>query len=169
MKSFLEEFNFNDNVKDNKLNLSGLLSNTTALISDELVAMTILGVLYAKDSPLYKKFESHVGGVLTEEQINGAKASANIMNMNNVFYRGKHFLGSDYANVSAGLRMNIYTKHGIDKMDFEFIALAVSFINNCEFCIKSHAKILEKHGMSKDKIHEALRIAAIVNTLREEY
>ena len=47
---------------------------------------------------------------------------------------------------------------------FEFISLAVSFINGCEFCVKSHSQILEKSGMSKEQIHESLRIAAIINS-----
>jgi alkyl hydroperoxide reductase subunit D len=169
MKDFTNELNFIEETKDNKLNLSNVLRNTGGLIPSDLVAATIVGILYAKDSPLLESFIDSAKEELTEELIKGAKAAGNIMNMNNIYYRGKHYLGDNYNNVQAGLRMGIYTKHGIDKKYFEFISLAVSFINGCEFCVASHASLLEKEGMSKEQIHEALRIAAIVNTLRKNY
>jgi alkyl hydroperoxide reductase subunit D len=168
MKKFLKHIDFPDYVKDNKLNMSNVLMNNSKLIELDLVKATIVAILYTKkEDKLLSIFieESEI----SEDLILGAKAAANIMSMNNIYYRGKHHIGEEYSYIPANLRMNIYTKHGIDKKYFEFISLSVSFINNCEFCIKSHSALLEKEGFSKEQVHEALRIAAIFNTVREKY
>lgn len=168
MKDFLKNIEFPEFAKDNKLNASSILMNNEKLIPDDLVGATVLAILYTNnEKELLDLFEKESG--LSEDLIYGAKAAANIMKMNNIYYRGKHFLGDDYSNQNAKLRMGIYTKHGIDKKYFEFISLAVSFINGCEFCVVSHSKLLEKEGMKKEQIHEALRIAGIFNTLRFKY
>jgi len=170
MKDFLNTIEFPEFAKDNKLNASNVLMNNNQLIDKELVAGTILAIFYAKnENVLADNFIEAADDILDETLINGSKAAANIMNMNNIFYRGKHYLGKDYEKVAANLRMNIYTKHGIDKKYFEFMSLAVSFINGCEFCVKSHAALLKKEGMSEEQVHEALRIASIFNTIREKY
>ena len=48
-----------------------------------------------------------------------AKAAAAIMGMNNVFYRGRGFLGGKYDDLRPGLRMNIIGNPGVDKANFE--------------------------------------------------
>ena len=170
MQNFNKTIDYPEFAKDNKLNLSGILMNNKQLIPNDMVAGTIIAILYSKkEEVLLNNFIDSIDFDIDESIINGAKAAANIMAMNNIFYRGKHYLGDDYEKIAANLRMNIYTKHGIDKKYFEFFSLAVSFIDGCEFCVKSHATLLEKEGMSKEQIHEALRIASIVNTIRENY
>ena len=84
------------------------------------------------------------------------------MAMNNVAYRAKSFLGSDYAQVRMGLRMNIINKSGIDKVDFELMALAVSTINGCHDCTKAHEKTVTSEGLTKEQVFEAVKIAATI-------
>lgn len=168
MKDFLQNIEFPEFSKDNKLNASNVLMNNEKIIPDDLVGATVLAILYTNnEKELLELFEKESD--LSEDLIYGAKAAANIMKMNNIYYRGKHFLGKEYEAQAARLRMVIYKKHGIDRKYFEFISLAVSFINGCEFCVKSHSALLEKEGMKKEQIHEALRIAAIFNTLKFKY
>lgn len=166
MRDFAKEINFKEYQKDNQINVSNVLGNASKIINDDLVAATALSILILNDKKeLAEKLIQHSNGLLTEELVFGVNAAVNVMKMNNVYYRGKHLLGSEYAQLQPQLRMSIYTKHGIDEKYFEFIALAVSFVNNCEYCIKSHAHILKKKGMTVEQIHEALRIAAIFNTI----
>lgn len=165
MKEFLNNFKFETYNKDTKLNLSSVLMNNNNVIPTELVAATIYGVLFAKNHPMADKFLEVAKEHFNEDLIEGVKGAANIMNMNNVYYRGKHILGENYSKMNPALRMQFYTNHKIEKKYFEFVSLAISFVNNCEFCIKSHAHLLEKEGMTKEQIHEALRIGAILNTL----
>ena len=56
-------------------------------------------------------------------------------------------------------------KHGIDKLDFELWSLAVSAINGCHRCLESHEQVLVKAGASRETMQEAVRIAAIVNSV----
>lgn len=166
MKNFLKNIEFDEYSKDSKINASNILMNTNKVIPDDLVAATVLSIfLVNKNEKLYKKFIEENNETLTDSLVFGVNAAVKIMNMNNVYYRGKHILDDSYKNIKANLRMNIYGNHGIDNKYFEFISLAISFINNCEFCIKSHAKLLEKEGMKKEQIHEALRIASIFNNI----
>lgn len=165
MKEFLNNFTFETYNKDTKLNLSSLLMNNSGTIETKLVAATIYGVLFAKNHPMSDKFLEAASDHFDEDLIEGVRGAATLMNMNNVYYRGKHILGNDYASIKAALRMQFYTSHKIDKKYFEFVSLAVSFVNNCEYCVKSHAHELRKQGMTVEQIHESLRIAAIVNSL----
>lgn len=170
MKNFLEKIEFPEYVKDNKVNASNVLINNEKILNDEQVAGIILAIFYVKNEmKLVDLFEKEIKEIISEDMIFGSKAAANIMNMNNIYYRGKHYLGNDYKDQQAKLRMTIYAKHKISKIDFELISLAVSFINGCEYCVQSHAKMLENDGVSKEVIHESLRIASIFNTIREKY
>jgi len=96
------------------------------------------------------------------EQIREAAESAAIMGMLNVYYRFKHMTehGEDYR--SAGLRMTVFSNPALGKTRFEMLAFAVSVLNGCESCIRSHERVLREAGASVDKIHELVRIAAIV-------
>ena len=108
--------------------------------------------------------EAEVAGKISPEAINAARAAAVIMAMNNVYYRAVHIMTSrDYQAMSAKLRMNILANHGVDKIDFELWALAVSAVNGCGMCLDAHESQLIKHDLSKEQIQTALRVAATVN------
>jgi len=88
------------------------------------------------------------------------------MAMNNVYYRGMHLLGDpEYQNLRAGLRTNFMADHGVDKLDFELWSLAVSAVNGCQRCLESHEQVLVKAGASRETVQEAVKIAAIVNSV----
>ena len=62
----------------------------------------------------------------------------------------------------ANLRMTLMADSGVDKIDFELFAIAVSAVNGCGYCMDAHEKSLIKLGSSKEHIQMAGRIAAIV-------
>jgi alkyl hydroperoxide reductase subunit D len=73
------------------------------------------------------------------EVIDDALASAALMAMNNVYYRFRHLVGkASYSQMPARLRMQRIAKPMTSKADFELFCLAVSAINGCEMCIRSH-------------------------------
>ena len=100
---------------------------------------------------------------LSAEALAAAKAAASIMGMNNVYYRFTHLVPGDYATMPAKLRMNVMAKPGVEKVDFELWSLAVSAINGCGMCMESHEKVLLQHGVSKEQVQAAVRIAAVVH------
>lgn len=93
-----------------------------------------------------------------------ARAAAALMAMNNVYYRFRHMIGKDTYNTRpARLRMNRIAKPAGAKVNFELMCLAVSAINGCEMCVRSHEKVALDGGLTEDMVHDAVRIAAVVN------
>ena len=81
--------------------------------------------------------------------------------MNNIYYRFLHLVEDvEYQGMPARLRMNVLANPGIDRLDFELLSLAVSAINGCGLCVSSHEKKLRQHGITREMIQSAVRIAA---------
>ena len=79
-------------------------------------------------------------------------------------YRFRHFTGKPkYDELRMGLRMNIMMSPATGKEFFELMSLAVSAVNGCETCVQAHEQVLIKGGLSETQVHDAVRIAAVVN------
>jgi alkyl hydroperoxide reductase subunit D len=99
-----------------------------------------------------------------EAVIDDALAAASLMAMNNIFYRFRHMVAKEsYTQKPARLRMQRIAKPATNKADFELFCLAVSAINGCEMCIRSHEDAVLKGGLSEDNVHDAVRIAATIS------
>ena len=59
--------------------------------------------------------------------------------------------------------MQRIAKPATNKADFELFCLAVSAINGCEACVKSHEHVVLEGGLSEDNVHDAVRIAAVIH------
>lgn len=152
--------------KDVKLNLKGAFKSTH--LSDAQTYGIALACAYNESyQPLIEaiKGDGLAAGALDEAHIEDAQAAAALMSMNNVYYRFRHMMGKEsYDNMPARLRMTRMAKLSTDKVTFELFSIAVSAINGCEMCLKSHEATLTQHGASEDAIHEAVRIAAIIRS-----
>lgn len=101
---------------------------------------------------------------VSDQTVEDALAAAAWVGMNNVFYRFQHLVGKPaYAQKPARLRMKRGGKSAKTSVAFELFSLAVSVINACETCVRSHEAKLVQHGASEDQIHDAVRIAAVVH------
>lgn len=151
-----------DYAKDIKLNVSSLGRET--VLDDQKKYGCFLASAYAiGDREVLNDILSEVEDKLSPEAMNGAKAAAAIMGMNNVYYRFVHLASaSDYKTLPAKLRMNVIGNPGVDKLDFELWSLAVSAINGCQYCVISHEKMLRDGGMTTEQVQAAVRIAAVV-------
>lgn len=159
-----------DYAKDIKLNLSTIFSETdTAGLSMAQIAGIALACAYAtKQKLLIEVIQEFVKQYLTEMTINGAKAAATIMAMNNIYYRSIHIMTDhEYSKMPAKLRMNIIGNPGIEKTDFELYSFAVSAINGCGMCLDAHNNTLQKHQIDREAIQYCLRIAAIINAVAQ--
>ena len=84
------------------------------------------------------------------------------MAMNNVYYRFRHMVGKGvYEALPARLRMQRLAKTEGPKAEFELMCLAVSAINGCENCVRSHEAVVLEGGLTTDQVHDAVRIAAV--------
>lgn len=154
-----------DYAKDIRLNIGSLLGET--LLTDQQKYGTLVACAHATGyQPLIAAAEAEASEKLSEAAMTAAKAAASIMAMNNVYYRFIHLASNtEYATLPARLRMNVIGAPGIEKVDFELFALAVSAINGCGTCIDSHEKVIRDHGVQTNAIQAAVRLAAVVQAL----
>lgn len=154
LKSGLPEY-----AKDLKLNL-GTLARSTELSEQQLWGTFVATAAATRNGAVFSEIADEAKEHLSDEAFNAALGAATIMAMNNVAYRAKEFLGSDYTPVKMGLRMNIITNPGVEKADFELWSLAVSTINGCKNCTAAHDKTVRGEGLTKEQVFEAVKIAA---------
>jgi alkyl hydroperoxide reductase subunit D len=149
--------------KDTKLNLSSVIT-TSKLPEQQLWGTVVATALASRSARVIQELVEEAKGHLSDEALTAAKAAASVMAMNNVYYRTTHLIGDEeYSNLPARLRMQVIGNPGVDKNDFELWCLAVSAVNGCGRCLESHEKVLRGAGWSREPIHEAVRIAAVVH------
>ena len=152
--------------KDLSLNLSSLAGET--LLTDQQKWGAFVASAHALGEPaVVRALESAARDAgLSDDALNGAKAAAAIMGMNNVYYRSLHLMkNKEYATLPARLRMNVLANPGVDRVDFELWSTAVSAVNGCGMCLDAHEAELKKHGAPNTSVQAALRIAAVVNAV----
>ena len=153
-----------DYAKDIRLNL-GLLATEPALTAQQRAGTFVASALASRNPEVTQATLAQFAPQLSPEALNGAKAAASIMAMNNVYYRFVHLVGGDYATLPAKLRMNVMGRPGVDKTDFELWSLAVSAINGCGMCMENHEKVVWAAGLTQEQVQAAVRIAAVVHAV----
>ena len=152
-----------DAAKDLRLNLGNVLQPGT-LTKEQVWGTAVACALAARNPQLRQATLEdallHVGPEVVED----AKAAAALMGMNNVYYRFKHMVARDeYAQKPARLRMQRLVQVATNKTDFELFCLAVSAINGCESCVRSHERVVIEGGLTEDQVNDAVRIAATMH------
>lgn len=115
------------------------------------------------------KVEATEQGVITAG-VQEAEEAVAIMGMLNIYYRYRHFVehndpSAKDAYGAAKLRMTSLANPALGKETFEILALAISAINGCEMCVSSHEKALMQLGVTREKLHDVARMAAVVKGL----
>lgn len=152
--------------KDQKLNL-GTLTRTTELNETQLWGTMVASAAATRNATVITEIVDEAKEHLSEEAIDAAFGAATVMAMNNVAYRAKGWLGDDFKQVKFGLRMNIISKPGVDKVDFELWSLAVSTINGCEHCAIAHANTVREEGLTKEQVWESVKVAGVVQAVAQ--
>jgi len=160
LKSQLPEY-----AKDLRLNLSSVAAEA-ALTDQQRWGALVATAIASRNGAVIRAIEAEAQGKLSPEALAAAKTAAAIMAMNNVYYRFVHLVGQDdYRTMPARLRMNALAKPGVEKADFELWSLAVSAVNGCGMCLESHEQVLRDHGVSREAIQAAARVAAVVHAV----
>lgn len=157
-----------DYARDLKLNLGSVLtaSGAPGLNEKQIWSIALASAIAARNTAFARDIEAQARAHLADVEVEGAKAAAAIMAMNNIYYRFLHLVeDNEYQSMPARLRMNVIANHGIDKLDFELISLAVSAVNGCGLCVTSHEKKLRAHEVSRESIQSAVRIAATIHAV----
>ncbi len=164
-ESFLD--NLPDFAKDIKLNAKSIILGESSSLSPKQTAIiSVACAIASKDLKIREMVIEHFSQSLTETEMNGAKAAAAIMGMNNIYYRFLHLtINQEYQNLPVGLRMSVIANSGLETIDFELASLAVSAITGCGMCMDSHEKKLKSHAVTVSAIQASVKIAAIINSL----
>jgi alkyl hydroperoxide reductase subunit D len=147
--------------KDLKLNL-GSITRSTVLNEEQLWGTLLASAAATCNAQVLAEIGGEAADYLSGDAYQAALGAAAIMGMNNVFYRGRGFLGGAYDDLRPGLRMNIIGNPGVDKSHFELWCFAVSSINGCPDCVAAHEHTLREAGVDRETILEALKTAATV-------
>jgi alkyl hydroperoxide reductase subunit D len=154
---------FPEVAKDIKLNLQSVLGESS-LNAEQKWGVAVACAIATRHPQLRDAALADAGKVVPRGVIEDAAAAAVLMAMNNVYYRSRHMIGKpSYETKSPRLRMNRSKQTSSDKANFELFCLAVSAINGCEVCLKSHEKTLVEQGVTEDQVNDALRIAATMS------
>ncbi len=148
--------------KDIRLNLQTVLSGG-ALTAEQRWGVALASAAASRNAELRDAIMADARQEASPETVDDALAAAALMAMNNVYYRFRHLVGKDtYSQKPARLRMNRMAQPASSKVNFELFSLAVSAINACETCIQAHEKVVIENGLTEDHVHDAIRIASVV-------
>jgi alkyl hydroperoxide reductase subunit D len=156
----------NKYVRDLRMNVKAVLEVET--LSKKETALLALAIAVNNNNELLQKaFEAKAREQeATDEEIGEAVAVASLLSANNVFYRFRHFVNKEsYNTMRAGLRMNIMARPVMGKEFFELISLAVSAVNGCEMCVRSHEASVLEAGSNEARIRDAIRLASAITSL----
>jgi alkyl hydroperoxide reductase subunit D len=146
--------------KDIKLNLQ-MVFQGSSLSAEQLWGTAVASAVASRNARLAAAVLEDARAQVGEAVLADAQAAAALMSMNNVYYRFRHMIGKEsYASKPARLRMNWIGKPLGAKADFELFCLAVSAINGCEMCVRSHEEAILNAGLTEDQVHDAVRVAA---------
>jgi lipoyl-dependent peroxiredoxin subunit D len=154
---------FPEQARDIKLNLQSVLGESS-LTPAQRWGVAVACAIAARNPELRDAVLADARAAVDAAVIDDAKAAAALMGMNNIYYRFRHMMGKEaYETKPARLRMQRIAKPATNKPDFELFCLAVSAINGCELCLRSHEAVVLGGGLSEDQIHDAVRVAAVVH------
>jgi lipoyl-dependent peroxiredoxin subunit D len=157
-----------DYARDLKLNLGSVLAPPGAPGLDErqIWSIAVATAIAARNTAFARDVEELARSHLDAAHLDAARAAAAIMGMNNVYYRFVHLVeDAEYGRMPARLRMNVIGSPGIDKLDFELLSLAVSAVNGCGACVVAHERKLREHGVTREAVQSAVRIAATIHAV----
>lgn len=150
--------------RDIKLNLQSVLQPGGTLSTEQRWGVAVASAAASRNGELLDAMLADAQAEVSPAVVEDALAAAALMGMNNVYYRFRHLIGKpSYEQKPARLRMQRIAKPATNKADFELFCIAVSAINACELCLRSHEAVVLEGGLTEDHVHEAARIAAVVN------
>ncbi|UII28779.1 carboxymuconolactone decarboxylase family protein [Fulvivirga maritima] len=150
-------------IRDLKVNLKNAIK--PGQLSEKEVALIGLAIASNERAEVFERFfiQKAYDAEANAEEIGEAVACASLLASNNVLYRFRHFTDKEkYNTIPAGIKMNIMMKPATGKAFFELMSLAVSAVNGCEMCVKSHEQSLIELGVTEEKIFASVKLAAII-------
>lgn len=154
-------------LRDLKLNVGGVLGSKN-FTPKESALLALATAANEKCAVLMNAFEEMARNAeATDEEIAETYACTSLLNVNNVFYRFRHYMGDVdyYNNTPAGIRMSTMMNPVMGKEFFELMSLAVSALNGCQRCVTSHEHSVKEHGATEARVYDTIRLASVIKSL----
>jgi lipoyl-dependent peroxiredoxin subunit D len=153
-------------IKDLKINLGNALKyDSLSEKESSLLALSVAINEKTKSLEMALLEKANLAGA-TQEEILETYACVSLLNVNNVFYRFRHFTKKEYYQTTpAGIKMTVMGNPTMGKEFFELMSLGISSLNGCELCVNAHEESLIKMGTSQQRIYDAVRLFANVKGL----
>jgi alkyl hydroperoxide reductase subunit D len=149
--------------RDLKLNLEAVLAESS-LDPEQRWGVAVATAIASRNARLRGAVLADARAAVGAAVVEDAIAAAAIMGMNNVLYRFRHLIGKpSYGDMRARVRMNRLVKPAGSKTSFELFCLAVSAVNGCESCVRSHEKVALEGGLTEEQVWDAIRIASVMH------
>lgn len=101
---------------------------------------------------------------LSDKHLSDAKGAAALMGMNTVYFRFRHIMHTAaYTQKTFNLRMTRMQQVATDQTHFELYSIGPAALAGCELCLKAHEAALKKGGLNEENVHDAVRIASVLN------
>ncbi|MFT5368090.1 MAG: alkyl hydroperoxide reductase subunit D [Candidatus Latescibacterota bacterium] len=157
-----------DYAKDLRLNLGSVIT-TSSLEPDMAWGAALTAALVSKNEYVIQNILEDAKEHLDDTLINGAKTTAAIMSMSNVWYKFTDLIqDEEVKKLPAKLRINAIMNHGgINQALFEGWGLAASVVNACAVCVNAHATQMRKLNLDAQHIADIARIAAVVKAVSD--
>jgi alkyl hydroperoxide reductase subunit D len=153
-------------LKDLKINVGNALKYES--LSEKESALLALSVAINEKTKTLENalIEKAKSAGASQEEILETFACVSLLNVNNVFYRFRHFTKKEYYQTTpAGIKMTVMGNPSMGKEFFELMSLGISSLNGCELCVNAHEESLIKMGTSQQRIYDAVRLFANIKGL----
>lgn len=153
-------------LKDLKINVGNALKYES--LSEKESALLALSVAINEKTKTLEHalLEKAKTAGASQEEILETYSCVSLLNVNNVFYRFRHFTKKEYYQTTpAGIKMTVMGNPTMGKEFFELMSLGISSLNGCELCVNAHEESLIKMGTSQQRIYDAVRLYANIKGL----
>jgi len=123
---------------------------------------TVLVAAAALRAPALHPLRDAARAELPRAAAEAALAAASAMAGNAVIFRARHFLHGSYDDLRAGLRSSATIAPGWGRLDVELWCCAAAAVLGCQACLEEHEAGARAAGATRQQVHEALRVAAVV-------
>lgn len=152
-------------LRDLRMNLKSIYKSKVLDAKEISLLALAIAANQKNDALMHTYTELALENGATKEATAEAVSCASLLSANNVLYRFRHFVDKEsYNTMRASIRMNIMMSPVTGKEFFELMSLAVSAVNGCEMCVKSHEASVLEAGGSEERIWDAIRIASVVTS-----
>jgi alkyl hydroperoxide reductase subunit D len=168
IKSLLEKLP--EEAKDLQVNAERVLKGES-LDSEQTWGVAMASAYFIRHSVLSKAIltDAKAAGI-SDGALADAKAAATLMGMNTVYFRFRHLMDSDaYNRRPFNLRMTRMQQVATTRLNFELFSIGPAALAGCEMCLKAHEAAVKKDGLNEENIHDAVRIASVLNGIAVAY